>query len=588
MFKTLMNAFYCVKLYAILCFVVLISQTVIASEQTQFTLPVKIIDTPNDFQISPDNQYIVYIDGGGELFSVPISGGTPVRLSLNGDLRFVGNVFSFKISPDSKYVVYRADHNRDITDRFVEIFSVPIVGGSEPVRLNGDLPPVSNRVIGAVRDDFQISVDNQVVYTADQNQIGVFELFSVPIVGGSSIRLNDDLVPAAPSQTPGIGFPAGEVLDFQISPDGQRVVYRAEKNIIFVDELFTVPIMGGEEPVRLNTDLPFDPGSLIFGGGDVKFFQISANSQHVVYLANQNDEDIDELFSVPIAGGNPPVRLNIPLPSPTRDVRRDFQITPDSLNVVYVANPIDSFIDELFVTPIIGGPSLRLSIDFERFEGVEFDGFKVSSNSTNVVYLANLGSNNAAENELFHVPITGGNSVQLSDNLVPDGEVSDFQISPDGKHVIYLANQNAENVFELFRVPVMGGESTRLNRDFPEGIDVPSHSFDFQISPNSEYVIYRTTQNIDRVNEVFSVDITGGEPVRLNSELEPPTTINFRFRASQVFVFQISSDGQHVIYVSGPTIEGLSGLFLVEVQSSINELCMPIIAKNGNTVVICL
>jgi hypothetical protein len=92
----------------------------------------------------------------------------------------------------------------------------------------------------------------------------------------------------------------GDVLRFQISPDGSRVIYRADQNTDGVDELFSVPIAGGTA-TRLNQPL--------VAGRAVLAFAISPDSSRVVYSADQVIDDVVELFSVPLAGG-PAIKLN--------------------------------------------------------------------------------------------------------------------------------------------------------------------------------------------------------------------------------------------------------------------------------------
>ena len=66
--------------------------------------------------------------------------------------------------------------------------------------------------------------------------VGRFELFSVPIEGSlqeidkSSARLNGPLVPG------------GDVVQFEIAPDGSRVVYRADQELDERFEVYSVPI----------------------------------------------------------------------------------------------------------------------------------------------------------------------------------------------------------------------------------------------------------------------------------------------------------------------------------------------------------
>jgi len=82
-----------------------------------------------------------------------------------------GRALRFEISSDSAVVVYSADQE---TDRVTELYSVPI-GGGTPVKLNG--PVLGSGVVGA---SFGVSPDSsRVVYTASQDdpkaQINVFE-----------------------------------------------------------------------------------------------------------------------------------------------------------------------------------------------------------------------------------------------------------------------------------------------------------------------------------------------------------------------------------------------------------------------------
>ena len=69
-------------------------------------------------------------------------------------------------------------------------------------------------VAGGEVESFLVSPDNQrVVYRADQSRDQTFELHSLPIAGGAVTTINGPLVPG------------GDVFDFLISPDSGRVVY---------------------------------------------------------------------------------------------------------------------------------------------------------------------------------------------------------------------------------------------------------------------------------------------------------------------------------------------------------------------------
>ena len=83
-------------------------------------------------------------------------------------------------------------------------------------------------------ESFLIRPDSQrVVYVADQDEDQVFEVYSVPLGGGTVTKLNDLLVAS------------GDVFAFRIGPGSQQVVYVADQDTTGVDELYSVPLGGG-------------------------------------------------------------------------------------------------------------------------------------------------------------------------------------------------------------------------------------------------------------------------------------------------------------------------------------------------------
>src|SRR5690606_3487818 len=160
----------------------------------------------------------------------------------------------------------------------IELYSVRLDDIlSLPVKLNGPL------ISGGNVADFHLSLDSsRVVYLADQDRDEVFELYSTPLDGsGSPVKLNRPL-------------PSGREVfsDFQISADSSRVVYRTDRGTSGAEQVYSVPLDGSSDPLRLN-----DP---LVSGGDVEEFQISLDSSRVVYLADQDTDDVVELYSVPL------------------------------------------------------------------------------------------------------------------------------------------------------------------------------------------------------------------------------------------------------------------------------------------------
>jgi roadblock/LC7 domain-containing protein len=120
-----------------------------------------------------------------ELYSVASAGGTPVK--LNGSLVLAGDVWedSIRVSPDSTHVLYRADE--DTNEKF-ELFSVPITGGA-PLKLN---PLLSSQ--GDVTSAEFTPDGSRVIYLANEDSASTVELFSVSSTGGTPTKLSGPLV----------------------------------------------------------------------------------------------------------------------------------------------------------------------------------------------------------------------------------------------------------------------------------------------------------------------------------------------------------------------------------------------------------
>ena len=79
----------------------------------------------------------------------------------------------------------------------------------------------------------------------------------------------------------------GIVRSFRISPDSARVVYRADQQTDEVYELYSVPIAGG--PVtKLN--------GAQTAGGNVDAYFVSPDAARVVYHADQQRDEVYELY----------------------------------------------------------------------------------------------------------------------------------------------------------------------------------------------------------------------------------------------------------------------------------------------------
>lgn len=386
------------------------------------------------FIISPTSNRVFFVSdrftsSKYELYSVPIYVDNPTTIRLNADICSDCDVESYRASPDGNTVVYRAGQT---AFAFWELFSVPALGPLETaVKISRFI-----ETGGDVDAYFQISPDStRVVYRADPTNIEAYELYSVPIGGGSSIQLNTS--------------PTVDTV-FLISPDSSRAVFRAGSASTQIYSLYSNSITGGTA-VRLNTAL---------GAGETTAagFQISPDSSKVVYKSDEDNDNIDEVWSVAIAGGTP-TRLNGALTT-NGDVL-DFAISPNGARVVYRADQNIDTLNELWSVPIGGGSAVKLNRTLTS--GGDVVNYRISPNSSWVVYGADQDVDEAFE--LLAAPLAGGTVLDVSGPLVSGGDVTltanpnqtqAYDISANSQKVLYAADEDFNDEVALYVATLAG------------------------------------------------------------------------------------------------------------------------------------
>ena len=195
----------------------------------------------------------------------------------------------------------------------------------------------------------------------------------------------------------------------------------------------------------------------------------------------------------------------------------DLHISGDSTRVVYLADQDTDEVVELYSVPSGGGAAVKLNGPLPTGGGVSSAGLTFSPDSSRVLYRADQDTDGV--DELYSVPSGGGAAVKLNGALVANGDVYSygFQFSPDSSRVLYLADQDTDGVYEIYSVPIGGGAAVKLNGPLSMESDVSSGGLQF--SPDSARVLYRADQDTDGVCELYSVPIGGGATVKLNAPL---------------------------------------------------------------------
>lgn len=394
------------------------------------------------FVLGPDRQRIAFAStqdppGRYQLYSAPTDGSQPpVRISHTlGPSEFVSPYFRF--TSNGARVVYLAQG---------KLYSAP-ADGSQPAQ------PLTSLTIGGL---FQMAHGDRVVFSSG-------DYYSVPADGSAApTRLTPPVVNLQPTS------------EFQVSPNGERLVYRALEFSSGSDDssswVFSVPVDGSLPPVPL-----FDP---VFAGEfpASPSIRISPDSAWVVHRsAPEGPPRVIE--SAPIDGSAPAELLHPPY-SAGGSVSDFFRITEDG-SVVFGHQPDAGTSFGLYVTPVDRSTTaLRITptAGFPRaFK------WEVSAQSR-VVFVAG-----STELELYSVPLDGSElPIRLSPPMVANGdvyllgndEIPSFRIHPGGAGVLYTADQETDETYELFYVPTDGSARARkMNLRLPAEGDVIHYEF---------------------------------------------------------------------------------------------------------------
>jgi len=555
-----------------------------------------------DFAISADDLHVVYradrgTDGVNELYRVAITGGASRRLSAP-PVAGGGVAAGYVIAPDSARVVYLADQT---IDQVVELFSTPILGGLAPVKLNGALDP--GRPDGDV-ETYRLTPDGSaVVYTAAGETPDVFELYRAPVGGGAVVKLSGPFVAG------------GNMLSetsWELSADGAFVVYLATQEDPDVPELFSVPTDGSAPAHKLNGPVPVSGGQ-----AGVRAFELTADGQRVVYRS-QHNHSVAELFVTRVDGTGVPSLLSLPSQTVVnRDTPAEHHLSADGTRVVYRAG------FDLFSAPLDGSRlATRLTPIFPPGTGLSpsFGAFAISPDSRWVVYMA--GAALGRRFELYSVSIDGpgrwAGPTRLNAPLLSGGYVFDFQIDALSRRVVYLEDTLGRS--ELYSVPIRGAHNGRastgpgrtgcIKLNPPLGIGQSVHSYPrFALSADGERALFLAGGA--GAIPLFAARLDGREPARmLDSEVldfrftpdgasalyrarleklyrtpldgsAPPQLLNVprlsgTFVASTLTSFEIDASNLWVVYTSDERTAGVFELFARPL-----DLSTPPLVRNG-------
>ncbi|MCC7450621.1 MAG: hypothetical protein IT324_24625 [Anaerolineae bacterium] len=256
------------------------------------------------------------------------------------------------------------------------------------------------------------------------------------------------------------------------------------------------------------------------GEPQVNDYAISPDGNSVVYHMSDGNETYINLVPT---GGRTPKTLTKP------GFVAHLRMSLDSKFIVYFTGTSEQ--RSIVSLPITGGESVQLSAKGTVAD--EQKGYVFTADGKTVVYVAQNPRNNTVG--LYAAPVAGGTPVQIGQPLE---EIQAYALVPDGSAVVYYAKPR-NGKFGIFSAPVVGGEPTVLSDMHDIRLNKGSDGDHFRISPDGKMVLFMGDMNGKRT-QLFSVPMSGAQPTALATFVDDNR-------------YQISADGRYVLYVSSYT-----------------------------------
>lgn len=480
-------------------------------------------------QVSPDGHHAVYTLREQraeivELYSASLESASP-PVKLSHEFVVEGGVTNFLITPDSTLVVYRVQHATTGFAGASEVYCVPIDGSTVPWLVSGtkhsvqgfSIDPTGSRVLfidgkafshqqlySAPLDASSTPVELSGLSGASSDQVrstsftpdGLKVLFvRVSSFAELHVAPIDGLAPAQKIA------PQSDVRGYRLSSDGTFAIFAAYLALEDRTELFRVNL-DGSGLIRLS-DLALTGGANRDIWTDIA---LTPDDQFAVYRADRDADEVFELYCVPSDGSTLPVELNLPLEGySNRDVL-DFAVSPDSQRVIYRSNQDYPGWHELFSASVSGGVPRRLHAR------ATVNGDYEVSPAGRVVF---FGSDANEELGLWSSPIDAG-TPQV---LLSGGRIRDIRLRGNGERFLFRRYPlHDPSTLELLCVPIDGSHGPfRINEALPTERQVAA----FATNASGGPVVFIADQETDDVNELF-LSVRGSGPHK--GQAATPTT----------------------------------------------------------------
>lgn len=340
----------------------------------------------------------------------------------------------------------------------------------------------------------------------------------------------------------------------------------------------------------------------LVSGGEIITGTLSPNGQWFAYIADQEIDDVAELY-VAATDGSGNIKVSGPL-QPEGDVAAPIRWSPDSAQIAYLADAVQDEANEVFVVDVDGTNHRKVSGSIGNPASVELsriswspDGRYLAQVVSNLATGDYIGINTydsqnpgsvritrpAVADEALHFRYSWvPDSSRLSYEIVFDDGVNPrnnqlFSVRPDGTDTILITNYAASASILGYRYARDASRMAYI-RNVPGGlaelrISAPDGSGDIGVvatptdgafistvgwSPDSSRINYRSNVGSPSV-DVHVVRADGTDNMQISAPMTP---------GGQASFIEWSADSSRIAYVADANTVGQRELFAVNVDGS--------------------
>jgi hypothetical protein len=270
----------------------------------------------------------------------------------------------------------------------------------------------------------------------------------------------------------------GDVLPgIVVSRDGRRVLYRADQDTDDVIDLYAVDLATPGTSHKVN-------GRLVAGGEVSRVFALSATGDRATYIADQDTDGLNELYTVDLsaAAPGPATKLNAVATEPVWDM----VMAPDGRRVVYRIENSQLGRLELRLVDVANPGVAPAIVHADGAEG-RVESYQLSADGTAVFF---TGGRDYFDESLWRAPLAPlAEATRLVDAGTYEWVRPDFQVTADGSGVVFRKVSGAFGFDRLFRVNV--ASPLLLQQLSPAGDSSAEEVTDFTLADSGTAVIYR-------------------------------------------------------------------------------------------------